>query len=168
MLNNKNEENKKQDSGNKKDDEFQWKKASKTGLIWIAILFAAIVFTQFWSSSEEGSNELSYSEYQEILKQDNIQSGDVNTKENTLIAKTRRTHIIERANGKQVTINRFKTVLPYINEEVVKEWEDKKIHIQFVSPSSDLTLMLLNFLPWVLIIVDWIFIERRMQGGGGW
>ena len=167
MLNNKNEENKKQDSGNKKDDEFQWKKASKTGLIWIAILFAAIVFTQFWSSSEEGSNELSYSEYQEILKQDNIQSGDVNTKENTLIAKTRRTHIIERANGKQVTINRFKTVLPYINEEVVKEWEDKKIHIQFVSPSSDLTLMLLNFLPWVLIIVAWIFIARRMQGGGG-
>ena len=167
MLNNKNEENKKQDSGKKKDDEFQWKKASKTGLIWIAILFAAIVFTQFWSSSEEGSNELSYSEYQEILKQDNIQSGDVNTKENTLIAKTRRTHIIERANGKQVTINRFKTVLPYINEEVVKEWEDKKIHIQFVSPSSDLTLMLLNFLLWVLIIVAWIFIARRMQGGGG-
>lgn len=164
---NKNDENKKLDSNKKKDDEFQWKKASKTGLIWIAILFAAIVFTQFWSGNEEGSNELSFSEYQEILRKDNIQSGEVNLKENSLIAKTRRPHIIERSSGRQLTINRFKTFLPYINEEVVKEWEEKKIHIQFVSPSSDMTIMLLNFLPWVLIIIAWIFIARRMQGGGG-
>jgi len=167
MISNKNDENKKQDQNKKKDDEFQWKKASKTGLIWIAILFAAIAFTQFWSDSEEGSNEISFSEYQEILKQDNIQSGEVNSKDNSLIAKTRRPHIINRPSGKEVTIVRFKTILPYINEEVVKEWEDKKIHIQFVSPSSDLTIMLLNFLPWLLIIAAWIFIARRMQGGGG-
>ncbi len=167
MLNNNNQENKKQDSDKKKNDEFQWKKASKTGLIWIAILFAAIVFTQFWSSNEESSNELSFSEYKEVLKQDNIETGEVNTKDNSLIAKTRRPHILERARGNQINFDRFKTTLPYINEEVVKEWEEKKIQIQFVSPSSDLTLMLLNFLPWVLIIVAWIFIARRMQGGGG-
>ena len=166
MLN-KNDENKKPDQRKKKDDEFQWKKASKTGLIWIAILFAAIIFTQFWSSNEEGSNELSFSEYQEILKADNIESGDVAMKDNVLIAKTRRTHILQRSNGQQVNINKFKTVLPFINEEVVKEWEDKKIRIQFVSPASDVTNILFQFIPWVLIIAVWIFIARRMQGGGG-
>jgi len=166
MLN-KNDENKKPDQRKKKDDEFQWKKASKTGLIWIAILFAAIIFTQFWSNNEEGSNELSFSEYQEILKADNIQSGDVAIKDNVLIAKTRRTHIIQRSNGQQVNINKFKTVLPFINEEVVKEWEDKKIHIQFVSPAGDVTNILFQFIPWVLIIAVWIFIARKMQGGGG-
>ena len=145
QLNNNDNRSNQDPNRKRKDDEFQWKKASKTGLIWIAILFAAIAFTQFWSSNEEGSNELSFSEYQEILKQDNIQSGEVNTKDNLLIAKTRRPHIIERSGGRQLTINRFKTFLPYINEEIVKEWEEKKIHIQFVSPSSDLTIMLLNF-----------------------
>jgi cell division protease FtsH len=167
MQNNNNDENKKQDQRKRKDDEFQWKKASKTGLIWIAILLAAIIFTQFWSSTEEGSDEVSFSEYQEILKADNIQSGDVIIKENVLIAKTRRPHIINRPNNKSLTISKFKTVLPYINEEIVKEWEDKKIHIQFITPSSDVTIMILNSLPWILIIVAWIFIARRMQGGGG-
>ena len=166
-MQNKNDENKKQDQRKRKDDEFQWKKASKTGLIWIAILLAAIIFTQFWSNSEEGSNELSFSEYQEILKSDNIQSGDVIIKDNVLIAKTRRQHSIERSSGKSITVNKFKTVLPFVNEEVVKEWEAKKIQIQFVSPSSDITIMILNSLPWILIIVAWIFIARRMQGGGG-
>ena len=166
-MQNKNAENKKQNQRKKKDDEFQWKKASKTGLIWIAILLAAIIFTQFWSNAEEGSNELSFSEYQEILKLDNIQSGDVIIKENILIGKTRRTHILERPNGKSITINKFKTILPFVNEEVVKEWEAKKIQIQFVTPSSDITIMILNSLPWILIIVAWIFIARRMQGGGG-
>jgi cell division protease FtsH len=166
MLN-KNDENKKPDQRKKKDDEFQWKKASKTGLIWIAILFAAIIFTQFWSSDEEGSNELSFSEYQEILKADNIESGDVVMKDNVLIAKTRRTHILQRSNSKQVNIDKFKTVLPFINEEVVKEWQDKKVNIQFVSPTSDVTNILIQFIPWVLIIAVWIFIARKMQGGGG-
>jgi cell division protease FtsH len=166
-MQNKNDENKKQDQRKRKDDEFQWKKASKTGLIWIAILLAAIIFTQFWSNTEEGSNEISFSEYQQILKSDNIQSGDVIIKENVLIAKTRRPHIIERSGGKSVTVTKFKTVLPFVNEEVVKEWEVKKIQIQFVTPSSDVTIMILNSLPWILIIVAWIFIARRMQGGGG-
>jgi cell division protease FtsH len=166
-MQNKNDENKKQDQRKRKDDEFQWKKASKTGLIWIAILLAAIIFTQFWSNTEEGSNEISFSEYQQILKSDNIQSGDVIIKENVLIAKTRRPHIIERSGGKSVTVTKFKTVLPFVNEEVVKEWEAKKIQIQFVTPSSDVTIMILNSLPWILIIVAWIFIARRMQGGGG-
>lgn len=166
MLKN-NDENKKQDQKKRKDDEFQWKKASKTGLIWIAILLAAIIFTQFWSNTEEGSSELSFSEYQEILKADNIESGDVIINENVLIAKTRRTHFLETPSGKSIEINKFKTVLPFINEEVVKEWEDKKIEIQFVTPSSDVTIMILNSLPWILIIIAWIFIARRMQGGGG-
>ena len=50
----------------RKDDEFQWKKASKTGLIWIAILVAAIFFSTLWPSGEEGSEKISYSEYQKI------------------------------------------------------------------------------------------------------
>lgn len=166
MQNNK--DKKKQDQNRKrKDDEFQWKKASKTGLIWIGILLAAIFFSTLWPNAEEGSIELSYSEYQEILNSDNIESGDVVMKENVFIGTTRRTHILERPNKKPLSVNKFRTVLPFLNEEVVKEWESKKIKIQFVPPSSEWTILLVNSLPWILILVAWIFIARRMQGGGG-
>jgi len=165
--NKKNDYNKQNQDRKRKDDEFQWKKASKTGIIWIAILLAAIFFSTLWPNAEEGSTELSYSEYLEILNADNIKSGNVVMKDNVLIGKTHRPHMIQRPNKKPITVTRFKTILPFINEEVVKEWEEKKITIQFVSPSSEWTVLLINSLPWILILVAWIFIARRMQGGGG-
>jgi len=168
MANNTNKENNRQDQNkNRKDDEFQWKKASKTGIIWIAILLAAIFFSTLWPNAEEGAIEISYSEFVEILNANNISSGDVVIKDNIFIGKTHKTHIIKRQSGKEIPVNQFKTVLPYINEDLVKEWEEKKIIIQFVSPSSEWTVLLINTLPWILILVAWIFIARRMQGGGG-
>jgi cell division protease FtsH len=50
---------------------------------------------------------------------------------------------------------------------MVDEWEAKNIEIRFVTPSSEWTVILVNSLPWILILVVWIFIARRMQGAGG-
>ena len=85
----KNDNRSKQDPNPKrKDDEFQWKKASKTGLIWIAILIAAIFFSTLWPSSEESSEKISYSDYQTILKDNNMKSGKVIVKDNILNGET--------------------------------------------------------------------------------
>jgi cell division protease FtsH len=163
LNNDKNRSN--QDPNRKrKDDEFQWKKASKTGLIWIAILVAAIFFSTLWPSGEEGSEKISYSEYQRILKDKNLKSGEVIVKENILIGETIREHVVEKT-GKSIT--KFKTVLPYLDDSVVAQWDEQNIQIEFVTPSSEWTVILVNSLPWILILVVWIFIARRMQGGGG-
>jgi cell division protease FtsH len=153
MQINKNNNRSNQDPNRKrKNDEFQWKKASKTGLIWIAILVAAIFFSTLWPSSEEGAAKISYSEYQTILKDNNMEKGEVIVKENILIGETRQPVIV---GDKGQTITRFKTVLPYLDDTMV------------VTPSSEWTIILINSLPWILILVVWIFIARRMQGGGG-
>ncbi|TFG94345.1 MAG: ATP-dependent zinc metalloprotease FtsH, partial [Calditrichales bacterium] len=60
-----------------------------------------------------------------------------------------------------------RTVLPYLDDTMVKAWEERNVNITFVPPSSEWTVILLNSLPWILILVVWIFIARRMQGGGG-
>ena len=153
--------------GNKKrkDDEFQWKKASRTGLIWIAILIAAIFFSTFWPSAEEGAVKISFTEYQQILKNDNMASGEVIVKDNILIGETKNPIMIPGEKTRSVT--RFKTVLPYLDDSMVQDWADKNVDIQFVTPSNEWTVILFNSLPWVLILVVWIFIARRMQGGSG-
>jgi cell division protease FtsH len=166
MQENRQNNNRKPDPNRKKkDEEFQWKKASKTGLIWIAILVAAIFFSTLWPSSEEGTAQISYSEYQKILNDDNMKSGEVVVKENVLIGDTKRPVRIDGTSGKE--INRFKTILPYVDDSMVSEWKEKNIEINFKTPSSEWTVILINSLPWILILVVWIFIARRMQGGGG-
>ena len=64
-MNMDNKNNKKPDNSQKdkkkKDDEFQWKKASKTGLIWIIILIAAITFAQFWPNSHPDEIDIDFS-----------------------------------------------------------------------------------------------------------
>ena len=149
----------------RKDDEFQWKRASKTGLIWILLLLVIIVVSTFWPGSDEGAVKISYSEFQQLLKEDNIKSGEIVVKDNVLLAETRHPVVIQ--GSKEKTFTKFKTILPFLNENMVNEWKAKNIEIQFVTPSNDFTLIFFNSLPWLLILAVWIFIARRMQGGGG-
>ena len=166
MSENKNSNRPGQDPNRKrKDDEFQWKKASKTGLVWIAILVAAIFFSTLWPNSEEGSARIPYSEYLKILNDDNLKSGEVIVKDNVLIGETHRPLMVKGEKGGDIT--HFRTVLPYLDDTMVKAWEERNVNITFVPPSSEWTVILLNSLPWILILVVWIFIARRMQGGGG-
>ena len=114
--NNQNNKRSNRDSNRKKrDDEFQWKKASKTGLIWIAILVAAIFFSSLWPSGEESTIEISYSEYMQILYDNNMKKGEVIVKDNVLIGETKEPLSKPGDIGK--SIYRFKTVLPFVDDE---------------------------------------------------
>ena len=148
----------------RRDEEFQWKKASKTGLIWILVLLAAIIFSTFWPGTEEGAVKISFSESQQILKDDNLKSGEIIVKDNVLIGETRRP--VPLTGGKNKNFTKFKTILPFLNENMVEEWKSQNVDIEFVTPSNEWTLIFINSLPWILILVAWIFIARRMQGGG--
>jgi cell division protease FtsH len=163
---NNNRPNNSQKDKKKKDDEFQWKKASKTGLIWIIILIAAISFSQFWPDNRPDEIEISYSRYKELLNNDKIASGEVTKKENLFRGVLKQEEVFKKNKGTQ-TSKYIRTELPYLDNTVVEQWEKRNIPIKFVEPSSEWTLMLVNMLPWILIIVVWIFIARRMQGGGG-
>ena len=133
----------------RKDDEFQWKKASKTGLIWIAILLAAIIFSVFWPGSDRDGMEISFSEYKEILKQDNIRS--VIVKENTVIGILRQP--LPKPGNEGRTFTRFKTILPLLSEDMVEEWEAMSIMVKVERPSNEWTVILSYALPWILILL---------------
>ena len=169
-MNMDNKNNKKPDNSQKdkkkKDDEFQWKKASKTGLIWIIILIAAITFAQFWPNSHPDEIDIDFSRYQQLVKEDKIESGKVTLKENLFQGTLKKEEIFQGQKSSQSS-KYFRTILPYLDNTVVDEWEKHNIPVRFVEPSSEWTLMLVNMLPWILILAAWIFIARRMQGGGG-
>ena len=154
----------------KPGDDFQWKKASKTGLVWVAILFIAILISTQWPNNRPEEIEIDFSVYRTLLIEDKIESGRVTIRE-----KDNLFHGIlkqpESFHGPKITRRSkyIRTIFTarYIDNTVIKDWEDKNIPIRFEEASDDWSLVVLNMLPWILILAAWIFIARRMQGGAG-
>ncbi|MHB8930172.1 MAG: ATP-dependent zinc metalloprotease FtsH [Melioribacteraceae bacterium] len=70
-------------------------------------------------------------------------------------------------NGAPVNITVFTVVIDQTDlAEQKKVWDEKNIKYTYVKESNEWMTILLGFLPWLLIFAVWIFIFRRMQGGG--
>ncbi|MEJ2636143.1 MAG: ATP-dependent zinc metalloprotease FtsH [Calditrichia bacterium] len=153
--------------GNQDNNDFQWKKGSKTILIWIVIIMAIILLTSIFPMGKTQERSVPYSKYQYFLDNDMILKGEVVTSENEFRGTLKKPFQDVLPNGKTIEYTKFKTILPFVDKEMVKQWEAKNIAIEFVKPSSEWLVFLGNFLPWILLIAFWVFLARRMQGGGG-
>ncbi len=149
------------------NDEFQWKKASKTGLIWILILLAAIAFSTLWPDNRPNEVEVPYNEYVRLLRNKMIREGEVTLKDNKFRGVLVEPMPVRSVKGGARSARYIKTILPFVDSDVIKEWETYGVKISFVEPPSDWTILLINILPWILIIGVWVFFARRMQGSGG-
>ena len=151
---------------NKKDDEFQWKKASKTGIIWVLILLAAIFFSTLWPDNRPDEVEIDYGVYKRLLAEDKIESGKITLQENLFQGVLKAPETFQGMKTSQKS-RYFRTILPFVDDNVVKEWEDHGIAIRVIKSSDEWTQIMIGILPWLLILAVWIFIAKRMQGGTG-
>ena len=144
---------------------FQWKRAGKTSLIWVLIIVAAIFLSNLFTEGSRKETEIDYFKYKEFLENRliskaevivNIFHGELNTPQ-TIISGT----------GNQISISRFRVVLPFVDKDVMDEWNQYGVEYSFKEQSIDWTGYLINMLPWILLIAFWLFIMRRMQGGAG-
>ncbi len=146
------------------DDRIPWKKASKTSLIWIAILIGVIIIAQMISMNSGSEQEITFSEYKKYLG--NGQIAEATIIENEFHG-TLKTPMTKTANGNEVTFTKFVLILPYVDETMLDQWDNAGIAYNFKEKSSDWFGYVLNMLPWVLLIFFWFYLMRRMQGGGG-
>ncbi|MBL7109624.1 MAG: ATP-dependent zinc metalloprotease FtsH, partial [Candidatus Marinimicrobia bacterium] len=58
-------------------------------------------------------------------------------------------------------------VLPFVDSEVTKKWDEQGISYRFKDQTMGLLDYLIQFSPWILLIFFWFYLMRRMQGGGG-
>lgn len=152
---------------NRDNNEFQWKRGSKTIIIWVIIIMAIILLTSIFPMGKGQVRDIPYSKYLYFLENDLIAIGEVVIKENEFRGELKKSFQDILPNGKTIDYKKFKTILPFVDEKMVQTWQDKGISIEFVQPSNEWLLILGNMLPWILLIGFWIFLARRMQGGGG-
>ncbi|MFQ6605081.1 MAG: ATP-dependent zinc metalloprotease FtsH [Fidelibacterota bacterium] len=145
--------------------QFQWRRAGKTSLIWIALIIGAIFLSGLFTEGARKEIEIEYPQYREYLSKKLITEAVI--KETTFHGKLSVPQTIVTDLGTIVEVTNFYLILPFIDRSVMDEWDAKGVKYTFKKQTIEWTGYLLQMLPWLLIIGFWIFLMRRMQGGGG-
>ncbi len=150
---------------NKKRPEFQWKKALKTLGLWIFIISVIIYFTNQLQPKSD-VQPIRYEEYKQYLRDGKISKAYVIKEDDEFhgFLKEEETKLDEGKNP--VTFSKFKVTLPFVDNSLTEEWEKYGLDIEFRKAPHKWSTIFLGSLPWIVIIVVWLYILRRMQGGG--
>ncbi len=163
--------NKKQPSGNKrKNEDFNWSRVFKIVLGWSAILFGFFLI-MIWSRSGDSTEvDINYDQYQKLLNDNKIKEAIVKKSDNsyTFHGVLKQPESLN-VGSRQMNVDKFTVLLPYTNisDETIKSWNDKNIQFKIEKEDSSWVGPLIGALPWIIIIVFWIIVMRRMQGQAG-
>ncbi|NUN68405.1 MAG: ATP-dependent zinc metalloprotease FtsH [Bacteroidetes bacterium] len=156
---------------NRNDDEFNWGKVFRVVFTWSLIVIGVFVVMNVVKGPEATEYEVTFTQYQEFLKAKQIAKATV--KKSSLNdfdfhGIMREPQEITLPTGKRVKVEKFTLTLPYTNidDAVIAQWNENNVAFTISKEDGIWTNMLITVLPWVLIIGVWIFIFRRMQGGG--
>jgi cell division protease FtsH len=168
-TNNKNSSNQKPPK-RRKNEEFNWNRVFKVVLGWSAILFGFFLIMIWSKSGDSGEIEIGFDQYQKLLSEDKIREAIVKKLDNTYTfhGVLRQPENINLG-SRQITTEKISVLLPYTNidDEVIKKWNEKNVAFRIEKEDTSWVGPLIGALPWILIIVFWIVIMRRMQGQGG-
>ena len=155
--------NKKPDKN--QSDQFQWMRSGKTSFVWVLIIISAIFLSNLFTGKGAEEVEIQYSDYRTFLTDSQIAKARI--VDEVFHGKLSETKTVLNASGMPKEVVKFRLKLPFIDREVMNEWDQYKVDYTFKQKSIDWTGYFLNILPWIAILAFWIFLMRRMQGGGG-
>lgn len=157
---------------NRNDDEFNWGKVFRVVLSWSAIIMAVFVVMTIFKSAEATEYDVTFTQYQDFLKNNQIAKATIkksNLNDFDFHGIMREPQEIAMSGGKRVRVEKFTLTLPYteINDAVIVQWTEHNVAFNISKDDGMWTNMLISALPWLIILGVWIFIFRKMQGGGG-
>ncbi len=151
------------------DDDFNWAKVLKVVLSWTAILVFAFALISLFRAPEGTEFELDYTQYVDLLKSDKIATAVVRKSElsNFDFHGTLTEAVELKTNaGKTMRVEKFVVTLPFLDNTVIQEWSDHKVRFTITKEDNTWMNTLIGALPWIFLLVGWLFIMRRMQGMG--
>jgi cell division protease FtsH len=154
----------------RKGDDFNWNRVFKVVLGWSAILFGFFLIMIWSRSGDSSESEVGFDQYNKWLNEEKIKEAVIKKADNSFTFHgTLKAAEPVNIGSRQVTIDKFSVLLPYTNidNETLKKWDDKHVAIRIEKEDSNWVGPLIGALPWIIIIVFWIIVMRRMQGQAG-
>ncbi len=154
-----------QHPGKKKDipdNEFKWKKASKTSLMWIIIIISSIFLIQILGTGTKEEITIEFQQYKDLLISGQIAEATIIERQFHGTLKEQTTLIVQ---GRPTDVKKFNFILPpNYDQYMLADWEQYNLQYNFQEQTIEWTAYLFQILPWFLFIGIWIFFMRRMQG----
>ncbi len=151
----------------KKNNDFNWNRVARIVLLWTFVLIGLYFLVIYTKGTDSKSTSVSYDQFLKLLDSNKIQSAEIRIqadKSYEFIGKLKKPELIE---GKNVTVERISVLLPN-DENLIRSIREKGISpLEFKTEESGWFSILMNVLPWVLIIGFWIFLMRRMNTSAG-
>ena len=133
---------------------------SKSLALWalgILVVLALVQYTQ----KQRSPSEFTYTEFSRQLDGGNVSAVEI--LDGKVLKGEFRTPVLQQARPVKV----FTVLLPVANSyEFMQRLEQAGVNITAKEAKGGLTLLLLQALPWIVIIVIWWFLFRQMQAGG--
>jgi cell division protease FtsH len=147
----------------RRDDNFQWMRATRTLTFWLAVLIFAIWISTRYSMVEKHEQPISFAQFTEFLEGEQFDKATIEGKQLSGVLKNK----ISFTPGAPPTANVVVTLPAEPSFETAQSWhKNYGVKLDFKQKSLDWWGYLLNLMPWILLVVFWLFLLRRMQGGG--
>ena len=137
-------------------------------ILWTLIIVVAVTVLNYM---DDGKNikSISYTKFKILLDDNSLNKNITSAKieGNIMEAYCETGCFVE---GFIDPVDGFKVVLPNITIDKIDEWNSflsNDVDIEIIPQTPNFLDYFLNFSPWILIIVFWFFIMRRMNSGGG-
>ena len=130
-------------------------------ILWMLIIVISVSVLQYLSLNTV-KVELSYSEFTNLYKEQYESISSIVIEDKILYGECSPNCISLLQNNE---IENFSVVLPELTNDLVNEFIAKGIDIKIKQKTLTFLDYVFQFSPWILIIVFWFFIMRKMQGG---
>jgi len=138
-----------------------WGGLSRNLALWALVALLGLALYQFVERQRSASHEFSYSEFNRQLDAGNVARIEV------IDGKLIKGEFRVAVPHDNVTAKNFSTLLPIANsEQILKKLETSVPVITAREPRAGLTILLLQALPWIVIVGLWFFFLRQLQAGG--
>ncbi len=137
----------------------------------VLIFMGAVIFLYLFSQSSDftADKQISYTQYKKLVEHGRVLSAVVaksNLNDFEFRGKLKGTETIV-VGGQEREIRSFVCRLGVVDTETEKWWEEHGVVWSYKREDGGIMEVMMNLLPWILLIGIWIFFFRRMQGGGG-
>ena len=141
----------------------------KVVLSWSAIILGVFIVMTLFRTQEGTEYDLEYTKYVELMKTGNIASATIRKSDQNNFdfhGVLKQPIDLDTPSGKKVHVEKFVVTLPFLDNSVIQEWAEKDIRFTITKDDNTWMNALLGALPWILLLVVWLIIMRRMQGMG--
>ncbi|MBD3404435.1 ATP-dependent zinc metalloprotease FtsH [candidate division GN15 bacterium] len=143
-----------------------WRGTGRTLILWGIIIIVALATWQTWGSMDHDIAEITYSEFVQQIERENI--AEVTFTERAVEGELREPTSFPSANQSNRSFTKFKSRIPFpdVNYELISRLEQNGAKI-VAKVEENYFSILISILPWVVLVLIWLFFLRQMQGAGG-